>query len=142
MALSSFPARIVLSRLQIPKATPMPLPKINFLPIFCGLLFANKEIKNEITDAKAKANITKEFLWSGYGEFCCAFCTIPSPPDESIAIIRGIIYVLLVFCFLVVGMPDIITVGITIRIPIIFSIVSFSFQNKFPDNVGKINPKE
>ena len=69
---------------------------------------------------------------------------IPSPPDESIADIKGIIYVLIFFCcpFFDDGIPEIIIVGITIRIPIMFNPVNLSFQNRFPDNVGKINPRE
>ena len=145
IALSRLPAKKVFKRLQVEKNKPMAAQEyIFFLLIWFCPFFITKKNESDTAKQKIKAIKTKVLVWLTYSDFCCIFCTTPSPPEHSIARISGIRYdfvePLLPFDFL--PKPEIKITGITVTMPRAPHTVISSLQNIAPDRVGMRKPKE
>ena len=92
IALSSNPASDVFSKLQQPKNRPTQdaTASLRGQMEFAVVFFVNKANNKEIPVASKNAMSRKTDFCSAYADFCCSFCTIPKPPEASIAITRGI----------------------------------------------------
>jgi len=141
----SIPASVVLRRLHVAKAIPIPTETKDFLLICLIFSFrlASENIR-EIIPASIKERKTNSVLCSGNSDFCWTFCIIPSPPDEIIAVINGKIYLLFnaVSVFFDLHAPDIIIVIITSIIPEMSKADILSFQKTEPEIVGRTKPSE
>ena len=91
MALGRRPDKAVFKRLQQPNAIPVreATAKVFLLGALTEFIETlSEEIKDSIA-ARRKATSKNTFFCSGNADFCCTFCMIPNPPDESIAMSRG-----------------------------------------------------
>ena len=110
---------------------------MGFLPFFM-----NKKNRKETAKAKTNAVKIKVLVWFAYWDFCCTFCTMPSPPEASKARVIYNMYepeVLFSSFFLV---PEIISTGKTVKMPKTVKTPKLSPQKIAPDRVGITKPKE
>ena len=145
IALSSLPAKKVFKRLQVEKNKPIEAQENTFLLlIWLGPFFIVRKKESDTAKQKINAIKTKVFVCPTYTDFCCIFCTIPSAPEQTIAISKGIRYDLAVplLPFDFFPMPEIRITGITAAIPKAPHTVIVSPQKIAPDKVGIKKPKE
>ena len=92
IALSSIPASVVLSKLQLPKNRPTQDAAAMLRGCIAeDLVFLPKKVKTmEMPEASKNAINKKRDFCSANADFCCSFCTIPSPPEASMAMTSGI----------------------------------------------------